>query len=210
MLHEILKPTKQALAFQPTIWGNLLPGPPSFCNNSSLPLTFRKIVNHSSDHTSSESVAIYFHQETSFVLNTSSAEVDNETILEKPCTVVKNNWQNQIKVKIRTPLDRQQRCQTPIARQLFLHSSRIDNVTLVSRGLVSGDQVASTACNGHGNMSGKFSVNSEFKLDCKLKWKQYGKSKRLVLVRNNKVNTIAGAQIDASNNVLFFHAKDLK
>jgi len=31
-----------------------------------------KIVNHSIDHTSSESVAINFHQETSFVLNISS------------------------------------------------------------------------------------------------------------------------------------------
>jgi len=31
-----------------------------------------KIVYHTSDHTSSESVAIYFHQEPSFVLNTSS------------------------------------------------------------------------------------------------------------------------------------------
>jgi len=70
IVHLALFLLNQTLAFNPNRKDGIMCG--NVTVESHRRRLFSKIVNHSSDHTPSESVAIYFHQETSFVLNTSS------------------------------------------------------------------------------------------------------------------------------------------
>jgi len=73
-------------------------------------------------------------------------EVDKETILKKPCTVAKSKLQ----IKPKSELIHQ--TVNNAARLTAVNSCVIDNGTLISRGLVLGNHVASTGHNGHGNV----------------------------------------------------------